>query len=377
VARIRKLSERGRRIGQTLFFAVLLSSVALLSVTFHQDANTPEEPPPREPAPSVARTITDAQATPAPHTDAVGKPGPDLAALSAGVREAIEEDDGGTYGVAVYEPRSRSRLLLNADKTFFAASLGKLPTLLALYRAADRGELDLDERITMLPEDIQSYGTGVLHTYPAGQTMTLRECARYLIRESDNTAWEMLNRRLGVDRVQGELERMGARDTDYWWANTTTPGDVLLMLEKISDPRFTSEEYSREMLSFMTETSFEDRIPAALPEGTRVAHKIGTHAASFGDAALVFEGVRRYFLVVIATGVGEAQAREKIRQIAIASHRTITDPGAPSPAHSLRPPVEPQEALRGQLEDGLDPGVFADETPQGSSFVTSMRSFSP
>jgi beta-lactamase class A len=153
----------------------------------------------------------------------------------------------------------------------------------------------------MLPGDIQGYGTGVLHTYPAGQTMTLRECARYLIRESDNTAWEMLNRRLGVDRVQGELERMGARNTDYWWANTTTPGDVLLMLEKISDPRFTSEKYSQEMLSFMTETSFEDRIPAALPEGTRVAHKIGTHAASFGDDTLVFEGGRRYFLVVIAT----------------------------------------------------------------------------
>lgn len=61
----------------------------------------------------------------------------------------------------------------------------------------------------MLPEDIKSYGTGVLHTYPAGQTMTLRECARYLIRESDNTAWKMLNRRLGVARGQDELESMG------------------------------------------------------------------------------------------------------------------------------------------------------------------------
>jgi len=132
----------------------------------------------------------------------------------------------------------------------------------------------------MLPEDIKSYGTGVLHTYPAGQTMTLRECARYLIRESDNTAWKMLNRRLGVARGQDELESMGARDAAYWRANTATPGDVLLMLEKTSDPRFTSEEYSREMLSFMTETSFEDRIPAALPADARVAHKIGTHAAS-------------------------------------------------------------------------------------------------
>jgi hypothetical protein len=128
VARIRKLSEQGRRIGLTLFFAVLLSPVALLWGTLHQDANTPEEPPRREPAPPVARTIADEPATPAPQTDAVEEPGPDLAALSAGVREAIEEDDGGTYGVAVYEPRPRSRLLLNADKTFFAASLGKLPS---------------------------------------------------------------------------------------------------------------------------------------------------------------------------------------------------------------------------------------------------------
>ena len=99
------LSERGRRIGLTLFFAVLLSSVALLSVTFHQDANTPEEPPRREPAPPVARTIADEPATPAAQTDAVEEPGPDLAALSAGVREAIEEDDGGTYGVALRGPQ--------------------------------------------------------------------------------------------------------------------------------------------------------------------------------------------------------------------------------------------------------------------------------
>jgi hypothetical protein len=49
------------------------------------------------------------------------------------VREAIE-DDSGTYGVAVYEPRSRSSLLLNADRRFFAASLGKHPTPIAFYR---------------------------------------------------------------------------------------------------------------------------------------------------------------------------------------------------------------------------------------------------
>lgn len=330
---MRKFRVRAHRNGLALFLAILLSAVALTSMLFLRDADTPEEPSPGGSSPSATRTLANQPAAPAPRRAVVEEPGPDLAALSTGVREAVEED-GGVYGVAVYEPRSRARLLLNADRTFFAASLGKLPTLIALYRAADRGEIDLDERITMLPEDVQSYGTGVLHTYPAGKTMTLRQCARYLMQESDNTAWKMLNRRLGVTFVQGELESMGASDTDYWRDNTTTPSDVLLMLEKISDPRFTSGEYSREMLSFMTQTSFEDRIPATLPEDARVAHKVGTHVAGFSDAAVVFEGGRRYFLVVIAADVGEVQAREKIQEITAVSHRAITDPDA-EPRSSL------------------------------------------
>ena len=36
--------------------------------------------------------------------------------------------------------------------------------------------------------------------YPVGYTMTLRECARFMIKESDNTAELMLNRYLGEKR---------------------------------------------------------------------------------------------------------------------------------------------------------------------------------
>jgi beta-lactamase class A len=34
----------------------------------------------------------------------------------------------------------------------------------------------------MQASDVQAYGTGVLYTYPVGHTITLRECARLLIK---------------------------------------------------------------------------------------------------------------------------------------------------------------------------------------------------
>ena len=40
-----------------------------------------------------------------------------------------------------------------------AASIGKLPPFVALYRGAARGELDLEEEISILPKDVQDYGS--------------------------------------------------------------------------------------------------------------------------------------------------------------------------------------------------------------------------
>lgn len=258
----------------------------------------------------------------------------ELAEDPAALKKCIEEIAayyGGTYGVIVSDPASKETVSLGADETFFAASLGKLPTMLSLYKAVDDNEIKLDDAISMLSSDVQSYGTGVLHTYPVGHTLTLRETAYYLMNKSDNTAWAMLTRYLGVDGIQADLSGIGAYDTGYWVPNTTTANDVLLMLEKIADPSFTSASLSKEMLGSMTDTAFEDRIPAGLPQDVRVAHKIGTYENSFSDAGVVFyEGPngeeKHYFIVVLVEGAGEANARAAIQEISAATHETFATP---------------------------------------------------
>ena len=235
------------------------------------------------------------------------------------------------YGVVIFDPSTKETLAMGADQKFVAASLGKLPLLMALYRAAAAGKVDLDDKISIQYSDVQAYGTGVLYTYPLGYTMTLRECAEFLIKKSDNTAWKMLNRYLGRDYVRAELYSAGAHSTQYWIPNTTTPNDVLLMLEKISDPSYTTPDLSAEMLDLMANTDFEDRLPQPLPDGTRVSHKIGYYGSTFADAGVVFPpGVRdtkdAYYIVVMASETGWGSSRAATQEMSLATYRALSEP---------------------------------------------------
>ena len=180
----------------------------------------------------------------------------------------------------------------------------------------------------------------MLYRYPGGlHHDPAQVCAEFMIKESDNTAELMLKRYLGEEKIEAELHRIGADSTRYWQpTNTTTPNDILLVLRKIADPSYTTQELSAEMLDLMTNTSFEERLPQPLPEGTRVAHKIGSYGDSFSDAGVVFmqgsqDTEAAYFIVVIATDTTEWTARSGIMDISLATYRLLGDQPHSSQTH--------------------------------------------
>ncbi len=304
-----------------LIFVCLLGLVGLLVYL----SLIPEGPVARAKVPAVDPTLAAPELSPQP-----------VARVLRAELERVAERYPAFYGVAVSDPSSGETVTMNQDQRFPAASLTKLPTLLTLYRAAARGEVDLDAEITMRASDVRAYGTGVLYRRPVGTTMTLRECAELMIKESDNTAWVMLNRYLGRDYVEAELSRIGATSTEYWIPNTTTPNDVLVMLKAIADPSYTTPELSAEMLDVMKDTSFEDRLPQPLPGGARVAHKIGSYGDTFSDAGIVFprgsNGTRdAYFIVVIAADTTEWTARSAIQDMSLTTYRSLGEPASTRP----------------------------------------------
>ena len=318
-----------RKVYRRRFAALLTLMVYLAGLLL---SSSPEPEPVSQIRPPAVEGVP---AAPAPPVEDESAPPLAIETLEEKLR-LVAQNYEGDYGVVVFDPASGRTVALDADRTFKAASLAKLPVLITLYRAAARGELSLKEEITLHPSDIQNYGTGVLGGYPPGHTMTLRECATYLIEQSDNTAWVMLERRLGTHNIETELQDLGADHTDYVTGHTT-PGDVLLMLRAIADLDFTNPDLSTEMLDLMTGTAYEDRLPQPLPEGARVAHKVGSYQDTYSDAGIVFykdpHGTESsYFIVVMSENTNERAARSAIRHISLTTYETLAIPTEPQDA---------------------------------------------
>lgn len=249
----------------------------------------------------------------------------DSGRLEAEIR-SIATSHPGTYGVVVWQPGSGKRVSVNAERSFQSGSIAKLPVFMALYRDTAAGRVDLGERIRMSPSDVRP-GTGVLKDRQPPVTLTLRRYAYHLISDSDNTAWTVLHEYLGRPRIRAEIVSVGATPTHYEYANhSTTPQDVLKMLESISDPGYTSPELSREMLSFMTDTSFEDRLAQEVPPEARLAHKIGILGDTFADAGVVYpEGEREehYYIVVFSEGANRGASRSAMQEMSSAAYESL------------------------------------------------------
>ncbi len=81
--------------------------------------------------------------------------------------EEISRAHTDVHGAVVFDPLSGESASLNAGRRFVAASLSKLYALLTLYSAASRGEVDLEDEITMRASDVWAEGRASSTTNPS------------------------------------------------------------------------------------------------------------------------------------------------------------------------------------------------------------------
>lgn len=89
------------------------------------------------------------------------------------------------------------------------ASAIKVAVMAELYNQAAAGRLDLSERLTLRAADVVG-GSGVLHCFQPGLTLTLADLCELMMAVSDNTATNLIIDRLGgVEPVNAYLEEHG------------------------------------------------------------------------------------------------------------------------------------------------------------------------
>ena len=95
---------------------------------------------------------------------------------------------------------------------FNSASVIKIPVLVLAFQMAERGELKLDERITIRKEDIRG-GSGIFRYHDEGLQPTFRDVLLQMIITSDNTATDLSIAKVGgVARVNAWLKQAGYAD---------------------------------------------------------------------------------------------------------------------------------------------------------------------
>jgi beta-lactamase class A len=226
---------------------------------------------------------------------------------------------------------------------FNSASVIKIPVLVLAFQMAERGELKLDERITVTKADIRG-GSGIFRHHDEGLQPTFRDVLMQMIITSDNTATDLAIAKVGgVARVNAWLKQAGYADghkltqttgelfAKYnalkptedrnaktnndrtYWLGEISPKSVGLMLEAIEKKTIASTASCDAMLRMMrAQQAGQRRLNHYL--SVPVAHKTGDFPPVLAnDVGIIYAGsgpiVVSYLGNAITGTYGDAEDR--------------------------------------------------------------------
>jgi beta-lactamase class A len=232
------------------------------------------------------------------------KPAPvraDTAALRRTL-DSIADAHHGVLGYSVIDLENGARLSRRGDETFPTASLIKVSILVTVFDLVAKGELSLDDPITLLKID-QVGGSGVSQYFHNGMMLTVRDAAYLMMTISDNTATNLLLDRIIIRRVWAKMDSLGLHNTKVhsksflriasvamdssvkYGLGVTTPNEMAHLLELMALGRAVNPAADSTMLEMM-EHNTKDTMLQRYVEGARVAHKDGEVNQTRNECAL-------------------------------------------------------------------------------------------
>lgn len=267
-------------------------------------------------------------------------------------------DVDGQIGVAAWPVGSPDEAIgVDMDGLYPTASVFKVPVLYSLYRMADRGEVDLDERIRITDEH-RTPGSGVLQHLKTGIEPTIYDLAMLMTIVSDNQATDILHNMVGPDRIHADMAELGlndiqvpidcrhllysmvgmdvnnpdhtyemfrerARAGEYDYSGVafsdkrdsgndiTSPRAMAQLCEYIDQGRGLSEAGREGVVDTLSRQQLNNRIPAGLPNGTIVAHKTGSLKGVRNDAGIVY-AEKPYVIGLFSKNLADERAGERV-----------------------------------------------------------------
>jgi beta-lactamase class A len=233
-----------------------------------------------------------------PSRHAVVAPRTDAALLDA-IRAALTIDPQHA-AISVMHLETGTAAAINDDRTVVPASLYKLGVLVEAYRQIEAGTLRTDEPLRLLPTD-WAPGAGILQGR-IGSQVSVADALRLMIGISDNVAAHALVRRIGVDHVNANNQRLGLAGTRYYVddrPDTTTASDMARLLSLLAQGKVAGPDATAQMITLMRQVQPAAWLPKGVPGTVPVAHKSGQLAGVRNDAGIVYGPTGPYVVVVL------------------------------------------------------------------------------
>lgn len=215
-------------------------------------------------------------------------------------------------------------LNLRGDQVFPTASIIKLPILMAFFQDVDAGKIRLNETLVMRPELIVG-GSGTLQDLPPWSKFSALETVTRMITVSDNTATNMIIRRMGgIGVLNQRFRNWGLQKTvmrnmlpDLRGTNTTTARELVRTLALLHSGKLLSAQSQTQVLDIMRRVRNRTLLPVGLGPGARIAHKTGDIGFMLGDAGIVeMPGGRNYLAaVMVKSAYNDLGARDYVQEV--------------------------------------------------------------
>jgi beta-lactamase class A len=220
------------------------------------------------------------------------------------VLDSIADAHQGVVGYAVVDIETGARLQRRGDETFPTASLIKVPILVTVFDLVAKGQISLDDPLTVLKID-QVPGSGVVQYLHNGTILTVKDAAWLMTTISDNTATNLLLDRIIIRRVWAKMDSLGLRQTRVhsksflrsssvamdssvkYGLGVTTPNEMAKLFELMARGKAVDPVSDSTMLDILRHNN-DDTLLQRFAGGARAAHKTGATDAVRTECSLFY-----------------------------------------------------------------------------------------
>lgn len=246
-------------------------------------------------------------------------------------------DAGGTWGISLKNIRTNETWCHFPNESFYAASIIKIPIMMAAFEAHHHGSFSLEDHLLLRAEDIVG-GAGVLQHMSPGTKLTIYDVLTLMIIQSDNTATNMMIDVVGKDNIQQTIKDIGLQDSHFHnklmtvpvkraGANVITAADMTKMLQTIVRGEYTSHYACEHMIDILKKQQHTARLPARLPRNTSsiigthqdwsIAHKTGSVSGVVHDVGVFYVDDQQLLVSILSKDVDDYFAEHTIANMGL------------------------------------------------------------